>query len=242
MSADGAKTRDGKRPVPTRTSGEGTGKPEPLGRRAPDGPPPAAEGGFRAPHLFAIFALVAAGGGALAVRGASPAHTVFIGLAIWSAGFAAYLLYRVVWPLVAVSPDIGPEMLAGRTRAALEREKGSVLRAIKELEFDRAMRKMSEADFQDMSGRLRARAVGLIKQLDAGSAGYRELIERELAGRAATSRGQTRTADVPEPEAPVVPASLPDPAGPARGTCGGCGTLNEPDARFCKQCGNRLIV
>ena len=242
MSADGAKTRNEKRAGALRSGGDGGAGPEPAGRRAPDGPTPAGEGGFRAPHLFAIFSLVAAGGGALAVGGASPAHTVFIGLAIWSAGFAAYLLYRVVWPLVAASPDAGPEMLGGRTRAALEREKGAVLRAIKELEFDRAMRKVSEADFQDMSGRLRARAVGLIKQLDAGSAGYREIIERELAGRAATSRARTQIAAAPGTAAAAAPAPELEPSGPSRRTCGGCGTLNEPDAQFCKQCGNRLLV
>ena len=51
-------------------------------------------------------------------------------------------------------------MLGGRTRAALEREKTLVLRSIKELEFDRAMGKVSEKDFAEMSARLRARAAG----------------------------------------------------------------------------------
>ena len=39
-------------------------------------------------------------------------------------------------------------MVGERTRAALEREKMLTLRAIKELEFDRAMGKMSEEDFR----------------------------------------------------------------------------------------------
>ena len=63
----------------------------------------------------------------------------------------------------------GPQMLGGRTRAALEREKALVLRSIKELEFDRAMGKVSEKDFVEMSARLRARAAGLMRQLDAGA-------------------------------------------------------------------------
>ena len=63
-------------------------------------------------------------------------------------------------------------MVGQRTRAALEREKLLTLRAIKELEFDRAMGKLSDEDWQEMSGRLRARAARLIRQLDAG-AGYR---------------------------------------------------------------------
>jgi hypothetical protein len=53
-----------------------------------------------------------------------------------------------------------------------------------ELEFDRAMGKLSTQDFEEMSGRLRARAVGIIKRLDVGSSAYRALIEKELAALA----------------------------------------------------------
>ena len=73
-------------------------------------------------------------------------------------------------------------MIGQRTRAALEREKMLALRSIKELEFDRAMGKLSDADWQEMSGRLRARVGRLMRQLDAG-AGYRDQIERELEKR-----------------------------------------------------------
>ena len=71
-----------------------------------------------------------------------------------------------------------------RARAALEREKTLVLRSIKELEFDRAMGKVSAKDFDEMAGRLRARAMTLMKQLDAGGSGYRE-VDRARAQRAA---------------------------------------------------------
>ena len=69
--------------------------------------------------------------------------------------------------------------IGGRTRIALEREKTLVLRSIKELEFDFAMGKIAKADFDEMSGRLRARALGLMRQLDAGG-GYREQIAEEV--------------------------------------------------------------
>ena len=57
-------------------------------------------------------------------------------------------------------------MVGERTRSALEREKLFVLRSIKELEFDRAMGKVSEADFAEMAGRLRARALRVMQQLE----------------------------------------------------------------------------
>ena len=52
------------------------------------------------------------------------------------------------------------------TRAALLAEKALALRTIKELEFDSAMGKVSEADFTEMAGRLRARALRVMQQLE----------------------------------------------------------------------------
>jgi ribosomal protein L40E len=126
---------------------------------------------------------------------------------------------RAVRPLVSPEEDRTP-MVGERTRVALEREKLLTLRSIKELEFDRAMGKLSDADWQEMSGRLRARAAGLMKQLDAG-AGYREQIERDLAKRLAgpPDISETRTAGH---------------------FCTECGTKNEGDAKFCKNCGHKL--
>ena len=82
-------------------------------------------------------------------------------------------------------------MVGSHTRAALEREKNLLLRSIKELEFDHAMGKVAEGDYEEMVGRLRSRAVRLLQQLDNTSSGYRELIERELASAAGES-GQRR--------------------------------------------------
>jgi hypothetical protein len=141
--------------------------------------------GFQPWHLFVIGTLIASAGAAVAVRGTGPANVVFVCLTVMTAGVSSYALYRMLWPLVHPDAVDAPEMLGGRTRAALEREKTLALRAIKELEFDRAMGKVSESDWQEMTARLRSRAVRVIRQLDSGSAAYRELIERELAARRA---------------------------------------------------------
>jgi hypothetical protein len=108
----------------------------------------------------------------------------------------------------------------------LEREKMLAMRAIKELEFDRSMGKLSQADFEEMAGRLRARAMSLIKQLDEDASGYRSLIEREIRERVASS-----------PSGVAAPPAEPVPA--AEGACA-CGTINDADAVFCKRCGARL--
>ena len=139
--------------------------------------------GFQAWHLFVIGTLVASAAAAVAVRGTRPANVVFVCLTVLAAGVVGYAVYRALWPLVHPDAVDSPEMVGGRTRAALEREKTLLLRAIKELEFDRAMGKVSEADCEEMTARLRSRAIRVIRQLDAGGAAYRELIDKELAAR-----------------------------------------------------------
>ena len=124
---------------------------------------------------------------------------------------------RAVRPLVSAHDERGA-VVGQRLRVLLEQDKALALRTIKELEFDRAMGKISEEDFREMSTRLRARATRLMKQLDAGS-GYRDQIERDLAKRLGES------AEKPERAAHV---------------CANCSTANDPDARFCKNCGKQL--
>jgi hypothetical protein len=204
-------------------------------KRAGTSPPPAPaeaprEGGLRPWHLLLAATAIALAAGVFASRGSGAVNTVAVAVAIATVAWAAAAAARTVAPLVA--PDLGEqtEMVGGRTRAALEREKMLVLRSIKEVEFDRAMGKISDADFSEVAGRLRARAAGLLRQLDADSTGYRALIERELA---------TRVGRVPAAPATAAPAQAAAPP-PAAGTCADCGTANDADARFCKACGARI--
>jgi hypothetical protein len=198
-----------------------------------------ADPGFRPWHFFVLASLIAATAAVVVSRRATPEHLVFISLTIGAAGAAAAAFYRTLAPLAAPDAEAFSEPLSGRARAALEREKALVLRSLKELEFDQAMGKLSPRDFDEMSGRLRARALTLLKQLDEGGSGYRAIIERELQARLA---GRNAAAVLPRtgaPEqAPDAPAAAPEE--PAAGTCSGCGTVNDDDATFCKRCGRRV--
>ncbi len=153
--------------------------------------PPVAgtDAGMQPWHLFLIMTLLATAAAAVAVRGTSPANVVFICLTVAAAGLASWAVYRTIWPLAQPESVESPEMLGGETRAALEREKALLLRAIQELEFDRAMGKVSESDWQEMTARLRNRAIRVVGQLDRGSAAYRDLIDRELKARKAAGGG-----------------------------------------------------
>ena len=174
-------------------------------------------GTFRPWHLFALVGLLASTVGVLVVRPSDPIVLGLLVAAIGSAAWVGFTVYRTIWPLTSPDFEDRTEVIAGRTRAALEREKTLVLRAIKELEFDRAMSKVSDQDFTEMGGRLRARAIALMKQLDVDMPGYREVIERELSERLGL-----------------------DPEGSSQPVCAACETPNDADARFCKSCGASL--
>ena len=163
-------------------------------------------------------------------RQSTPEHLVLISLTIGAAGIAAAGFYRMLAPLTAKDASIFSDTLNERSRSALEREKMLALRSIKELEFDRAMGKVSAKDFDEMVGRLRTRAVSLMKQLDDDRSGYRGVIERELAARM-TERSA----------APAAPRASAD-ATVANDRCASCGTANDADALFCKRCGSKLYA
>jgi hypothetical protein len=190
-------------------------------------------------QLFTLAGLIGATIAVFMARGESPAAVIMISLTIFAAAAVGIAALRTFLPLTQKSWSDGARILGGRTRAALEREKTLVLRSIKELEFDRAMGKVSEKDFAEMSGRLRARAARLIRQLDAG-AGYRSEIEREITKRIgegpAGSTKQDPAYAVDRQPLDGVGRVLPSrPA--AAATCASCNTTNDADARFCKHCG-----
>ncbi len=194
--------------------------------------------GFRPWHFFILAALVASTIAVLMSRQSTPEHLILISLTIAAAGAAAAGFYRMLAPLALPDVSVLDDRPSERARAALEREKALVLRSIKELEFDRAMGKVSPKDFDEMAGRLRARAVMLMKQLDEGGSAYRELIERELKTRLKRSGGAGLQ---PSPTEAGLRAGTTETAGlKASTTECACGTMNDPDAAFCKRCGTKL--
>src|SRR5437762_46221 len=110
---------------------------------------------------------------------------ILLSIIIGATALVGFAVLRMLRPLVSAEED-RTVMIGDRTRVALEREKMLALRSIKELEFDRAMGKLSESDWQDMSTRLRARAASLMRRLDAGG-DYRAQIEAEVAKRLSDS-------------------------------------------------------
>jgi hypothetical protein len=163
-------------------------------------------------QFFTLAGLIGATIVVFFAKGQTAAAIVLLSLTVFAAAAVGFAALRAFGPLAGVfRHGSHTPLTSGRTRAAIEREKNLALRAIKELEFDRAMGKVSEKDFTEMSGRLRARAARLIRQLDA-SGTYRERIEQEIEQR----------------------------IGRVANACPSCAVANDLDARFCKKCGTVL--
>lgn len=110
---------------------------------------------------------------------------VFLAGSVGTLGVVAYLLVRTAQALVetgAAAQAREEKAATGRRRKELEREYNTLKRALKELELDYTMGKISEQDYTEIRGRYRERAVRVLRQLDQGES-YRAQIERDLQAR-----------------------------------------------------------
>ena len=126
---------------------------------------------------------------AVTVVGAVVAGVAFgveISLLIVAAGALAgviALLWASVQALTGESPLTLDEALTLGAPSAEEEQKRAVLRALKDLEFERGVGKISEDDYAELSARYRSEAKRLMQLIDAGSEAERERVETALKTR-----------------------------------------------------------
>ena len=165
------------------------------------------------------------------------------------------------------------ELLASRTErfSDVSERKRAVLRALKDLEHERAIGKIDADDYEAIASHYRDEAKTILRELDAEVEPYRakaeelarkHLIRRGLQAGAvpnadpapkADGSGSTPLVEEEEEDAKVLPRPAApaqaevdedeadfDDVPPARIACSKCATSNEPDAAFCKKCGNAL--
>jgi hypothetical protein len=167
--------------------------------------------GFQAWHFFVLLSMMGATAAVMVSRETHPAALLLLSAAVICTGLVGATISRAVAGFLSRGYD-GPP-LPPHSRDQLLKEKSLVLRSIKELEFDKAMGKISEEDFASIVGRLRARALALMEEIDR----------------------------VPAAVTPVAQQASDPPAGGApKAHCPACGTRNDPDAKFCKNCGATL--
>ncbi len=132
-------------------------------------------------------------------------------------------------------------------RAALLREKDSLLASLRELRMEHELGKLADADFQRLEQGYRSRARDVLRALDEQLAPFRGQADALLADARGAARATTPAAA--QAKAPAAAAKANEPsgdaaasaqAGPAQRSCPGCTATNDGDAVFCKKCGARL--
>jgi hypothetical protein len=156
-------------------------------------------------------------------------------------GIAAFTLVAVVGFLLRAAAVLADEreivenvQATGRRRKELEREKASLLKALKELEFDHEMGKVSDADFREIGGQYRGRAMRVLRQLDEQGADYKALVEKEVRARLGLKKDDEKPAEDKAEEKKEEKKNMT--------RCESCGTTNDSDAVFCKKCGKKVAA
>jgi hypothetical protein len=93
------------------------------------------------------------------------------------------LLWASVQNLTGESPITLEEALSLGAPSAEEEQKRAVLRALKDLEFERGVGKITEEDYAELSAKYRAEARRLIQAVDEAHAKERAEVERQLSAR-----------------------------------------------------------
>ena len=161
---------------------------------------------------------------------------------VWELIAGVLLAVGVVW--YVMSPVLRPALAGGGTGdGGGEGEmtdaeddlspRAVALRALKEIEFDRATGKLADTDYAELKQRYTAEALTALRGDERGEGGR--------------GKGEGQGAAFPVPACPVHgPAAQPDAVfcstcgrrlGGGPGFCSRCGTALEAGARFCNACG-----
>ncbi|PYO87633.1 MAG: hypothetical protein DMD66_09815 [Gemmatimonadetes bacterium] len=163
-------------------------------------------------------------------------------LGILLAAGATYLVLRPILRPPGEAPGDATSLDEGEDPADDMSRQAVALRAIKEIEFDRATGKLSDSDYEQLKAKYTAEALTAMR-----GEGGRETRD------GATWRAPTR------PASPVSRPSCPEHGnrpeagaifcsecgrrlGTAPGYCARCGTALADDARYCNHCGARVAA
>ncbi|NUO37394.1 MAG: hypothetical protein HOQ17_14300 [Gemmatimonadaceae bacterium] len=152
---------------------------------------------------------------------------------ILAVGALAYVLF----PLLVTAPS---GLRHARPYAPVEAaaEQDAVV-ALREIEFDRATGKLSDADYDELRTRYTERALAALRAGAASPASSDDAAEAAVLAFRAKLKQCGRCGPRPEPDALYCSSCgtfLP-------GACGSCGAaVTEPGAAFCTSCGRRLAA
>lgn len=156
---------------------------------------------------------------------------IVVATVLIAGAISAVAIAYVVRPLLTPGP--APVVVEDDSLSDLIRRKDLTLRAIKDLEFDYHVGKVSHEDFERVNQRLRRQAIVLIQQIDKLAPDSSTIDDQLEAAIAAMRKTKTPTPEAVQP----VPAAQPaNGSRPAR-FCTNCGQPLEPSYKFCANCG-----
>jgi hypothetical protein len=138
----------------------------------------------------------------------SGAPLLLLILAAGALALVLTLMWSSVQSLTGGAPLGFEEALGMGAPSRVEEEKRAVLRALKDLEYERSVGKISPEDYAELSARYRADAKRLMQSLDAALGPAREEVERAITERLARVGIDPPEAEKPA-EKPADPRSEP---------------------------------
>jgi hypothetical protein len=124
--------------------------------------------------------------------------------------------FAVRMALAAAAPDDARWFAARGQREELEREKKSLLKAIKEIEFDRETGKLSAADASSLTATYRARAIEVIKAIEAETGTAVTVREQILAEVKARKTVEAKVKQAKQRQVKKAAAKAPKPEKPEK--------------------------
>lgn len=130
------------------------------------------------------------------------------------------------------------EKIAGTTNVLdlLIAQRDATYDAIRDLDFDFQLGKLSRDDYTMLRDKYKARAALVLQQIDALGNGNGATADADIEAQVAQLR-RAKTDSVEEEIARVRAARK---AGGGRGACSQCGTPYQAGDKFCAKCGNQL--
>jgi hypothetical protein len=185
------------------------------------------------------------------VSSLGPAILVFVAGALLGTITLMWASLRTLGGDAPLPTGLATAALVSRDNRAVAERKRTVLLALKDLEHEREIGKIDEADYQIVAARYRNEAKNILREIDDEVAPNRsraEQIARAHLKRRGLLADDADHDDVAqrvsiEPAPPTTKSAPPPPMSQElRPQCEKCQTSNEPDAAFCKKCGNALAA